>query len=231
MATIGEIRILVRDRLDEDSPRRWTNTQLDRWIEEAARDIARRSECLHKYGTVAVSANTQNVSLSTLTGLLKINKVEWQTTGDTSIRGLEYRDINGMDSIWWDGQAQAKSQPLYYTLIGNPPSLTVMVYPTPSQPGTLRVYYWHLPAVRQSSDSDAFVIEVPDGWHDLIADYAEYKALRKDADPRWKEAYDIYKDNLAAIVDQTRSYTDALNVIGMDAPGLAQWVWDDTWVG
>jgi hypothetical protein len=65
----------------------------------------------------------------------------------------------------------------------------------------------------------------------VIADYAEYKALRKDSDARWREAFEIYKDNLAAIVDLTRRYTDQMDLITPETPFLSAWVWDDTWVG
>lgn len=229
MATLGTIRTLVRDRLDEDSPRRWTNAQLDRWINEGARDVARRTECLHaKSSAIAVTANTQVTSLSTLTTLLKINRVEWKTDGDSRVIALEYRDYNSMDAVWWDAKETATSTPGYYTLTGNPPALSITVYPIPASAGTITVYYWRLPT---EATADADTVEVPEGWHDTLADYAEYKALRRDADPRWREAFDIYKDNLAALLTQTRRYTDGIDVVTPEAPHLASWVWDDTWVG
>jgi hypothetical protein len=228
MATLATVRQIVRDRLDEDTPRRWTNAQLNRWINEGARDIARRAECLQAKNTVSVSANAQTVSLSALTGLIKVNRVEWKGTGSSNVYALEYRDFNSMDAVWWDQQDNTTSTPRHYTLIGHPPSLTVQLYPIPSTSGTLRVLYWKLPA-EASADSDT--VEVPDGWWDVIADYAEYKALRKDSDARWREAFEIYKDNLAAIVDLTRRYTDQMDLITPETPFLSAWVWDDTWVG
>lgn len=229
MATLSTIRTLVRDRLDEDSPRRWTNSQLDRWINEAARDVARRTECLHaKSGDIAVSANAQEIGLSSLTTLLKINRVEWQSTGDSRVYALEYRDYNSMDAVWWDAKETTTSTPRFYTLTGNPPALSITIYPIPSQAGNLTIYYWRLPA---EADEDADTVEVPEGWHDVLADYAEYKALRRDADPRWREAFDIYKDNLAALLNQTRRYTDGIDVVTPETPYLSAWVWDDTWVG
>lgn len=228
MATLAQIRQLVRDRLDEETPRRWSNAQLNRWINEGARDVARRAECLQAKSTVAVTSGSQTVSLSTLTGLLKINRVEWKSTGSSNVYALEYRDFNSMDAVWWDQQDNTLSTPRHYTLIGNPPSLTIQLYPIPNTPGNLRILYWKLPL---EATLDLATVQIPDGWHDTIADYAEYKALRKDGDARWKEAFDIYKDNLAALVDLTRRYTDQMDLVTPETPFLASWVWDDTWIG
>ena len=228
MATLGDVRTLVRDRLDEATPRRWQNDQLNRWINEAARDVARRTECLHANGTVAVVAGVQQVSLATLTDIIRINRVEWKNTGESTIRSLEYRDFNNLDSVWWDQQAITRSKPSYFTLTGYPPALTLVLYPTPSAGGTLKVWYWKLPTAAASDNSR---IDIPEGWHDTIADYAEYKALRKDADPRWKEAFEIYKDNLEAINEVSRRYTDQNTVITPEVPHLASWVWDDGYGG
>lgn len=228
MATLGDIRQIVRDRLDEDTPRRWSNAQLNRWINEGARDVARRAECLQAKNTVSVSANAQTVPLSTLTGLIKVNRVEWKGTGSANVYALEYRDFNSMDAVWWDQQDNTTSTPRFYTLIGHPPSLTAQLYPLPSTSGTLRVLYWRLPV---EVTADAATVEIPDGWWDVIADYTEYKALRKDSDPRWREAFEIYKDNLSALVELTRRYTDQSDLITPETPFLSAWVWDDTWVG
>ena len=226
MATLGDIRTLVRDRLDEATPRRWTNDQLNRWINEGARDVARRSECLHANGTVPVSSGVQQVSLATLTDIIRINRVEWKTTGESTIHSLEYRDFNNLDAVWWDQQAITRSKPSYFTLTGYPPALTAVLYPTPSSAGSLKVWYWKIPP---NVTTDNATVQIPSGWEDTIADYAEYKALRKDADPRWKEAFEIYKDNLGAIVEMTRRYSDQNTVITPEVPHLASWVWDDSW--
>lgn len=229
MATLGEIRQLVRDRLDEDTPRTWSNSQLNRWINEGARDIARRTECLHRVSpAIPVAVNQQSVPLSILPNLLKINRVEWRDGGGTRVVALEYRDYNSMDAVWWDAKETTRSTPGFYTLTGNPPNLSVTVYPIPGSPGELTVYYWALP---DAVSADGDTVGIPDGWQDLVADYAEYKALRKDADPRWREAFEIYKDNLVAMVELTRRYTDQSDVITPVRPHLAAWVWDDTWVG
>jgi len=71
------------------------------------------------------------------------------------------------------------------------------------------------------------VIDLPDGWHDVALDYAEYRALRRDSDPRWKEAFELYKDNLASLVEQTRRFTDQNGMVTPDASGLPAWIYDD----
>lgn len=230
MTTLSEARKLLRDRLDESSPRRWQDDQLNAWINEGCRDITRRAEVLHAETDIAVLANVQNVGLSTVKGLLKLNRVEWHTTGQSSRFALEYRDFNNMDAVWFDQQSVTRSTPAFYTLKGTPPSITVVLYPTPSQAGTLRIHYW-----RASNDTvkDNDTLDLPTGWEDVALDYAEYKALRRDRDPEWQSAFQAYKDNLAAMVDTTRRFTDAATVITPDVGGsrLPAWLVDPGWSG
>lgn len=226
--TLKEARDLLRVRLDEPSPRRWQDHQLNAWINEGCRDVARRAECLHSEGTIAVLANVQTISLSTLTGLTKVNRVEWQTTGDSAKVALEYRDFNNMDAVWFDHQSVTKGRPDYYTLKGTPPSLSCVVYPTPSQAGTLRVHYWRVPA---DAGADATTLDLPEGWSDIVLDYAESRALRRDGNPEWKAALETYKDNLAALVETTRRYTDASTVISPEVGHLPAWLVDEFYGG
>lgn len=223
---LSDARLQLRDRLDEASPRRWTDSQLNRWINEGCRDIARRAECLQSTTDLAVAANTQQSSLASLSGLLRIHRVEWQTTGTTQWNALEPRDINDMDAIWWDHQTQHKSRPNYFTLKGTPPALTILLYPTDPTGGTARIWWWRLPV---EVTTDASTLDLPDGWYDVALDYAEYRAMRKDSDPRWKEAFDIYKDNLASLVEQTRRYNDQNATITPGVPHLPSWIYDDAY--
>lgn len=224
--TVRALKVELRDRLDEQTPRRWNDGQLTRWINEGARDIARRAECLQSVTDVVIAANEQTKSLSSLSGLLRIHRVEWQTTGSTQWNALEPRDINGMDAVWWDHQATHKNRPNYFTLKGTPPALSIIFYPTTPTGGTARVWWWRLPT---EALIDTATLDLPDGWHDVALDYAEYRALRKDADPRWKESFEIYKDNLASLIEQTRRYNDQNATITPEVPHLPSWIYDDSW--
>jgi hypothetical protein len=90
--------------------------------------------------------------------------------------------------------------------------MSVYLDPVPAEAGVLTLYYYRLPTARATADtSDAsLAIEVPDGFDDLVADYAEMRALRNDADPRWQDARSIYEDKLNALIVLTTRPVDGM---------------------
>lgn len=220
--TLSEMRTRVREYLDESTARFWTDTNLDRWINDAARDISRRAEVLQDTDQVAVSASTQEYTLGS--DVLRVYRVEWVPDSSTDYRySLEYRDFNSMDAIWWSQQTSTEGFPYWYTLWGYPPSLKIIVYPTPSESGTLYVRHYRTPA---EATSDGDTVEVPEGWVDLVPMYAEYVALRKDADPRWQEAKQIYEEKLGELVDLSRRWTDQADAIQVGTSQVPRWIWE-----
>lgn len=227
-APLSLVRSQLRERLDDMNVRRWSDRMLTTWINEGSRDVARRAECLQSVTDLAVAANTQTSSLASLTNLLRVHRVEWNRTGSNTWVALEPRDINNMDAVWWQSQTQTKSTPMYFTLKGTPPALSLILYPTDPTGGVARIWWWRLPT---EVIADADTIDLPDGWYDIVIDYAEYRALRRDSDPRWKEAFEIYKDNLGSLIEQTRRFTDQNAMVTPEAPGLPAWLYDDAWGG
>jgi hypothetical protein len=200
-ATLATLRSRVRDRLDEASARHWTDAQLNGWVNDGAEDIARQTESLLAIGTVSAVAGTQTYSLASLTpSPIRLHRIEFQPTGLSTKYPLEYRDFGVMDDTWGLTQSSHTGIPRYWTAWGFHPSMTLYLYPTPSQTGTIRLFYYRLPA-RRSNDGDT--IEVPDGWENLVVDFAEYHALRNDRDQRWQEARALYVDNLQAMIERT----------------------------
>lgn len=221
MTTLLQFRTLIRDRLDEPTARFWTDTQLNSWINEAAADIARRTETLQDRQTQSVVANTREYSLDA--NVLRVYRVEYIPTGaGQPTYPLEYRQFNALDSIWHTQSALTTGTPCYFTIWGFSPTNKIILYPTPTRAGTLRVYVYRLPT---ATTTDGTTIEVPAGWDSLVIDYAEYSALRKDRDPRWSEARSLYESRLADMWDMTRQYSDQMSVITPDVPlGLPQWL-------
>lgn len=221
MATLSDVRTDVRSRLDESSARLWTDAELNRWINEALRDIARRCETLQAYDDINVTANTQEYTLPT--DLLRVYRVEYRPTGG-QVFPLEYRDFNSMDSVWYSQQTSSRGRPYWFTMWGFPPSLKIILYPTPaSTDGAIRVYHYRLPA---EVSTDGATLELPSGWHDLVALYCEYIALRKDADPRWAEAKQLYEEKVGDLNDMTRRWTDQADAIQVGTSMLPKWLYD-----
>lgn len=217
--TLATIREDVRDRIDETAARRWTDAQLNRWINEGAIDIARRTEVLQAKQDITAVAGTQEYTLPT--DMIRVHRIEFTPTGSTSTYTPEYRDFNSMDGVWWSQKTSRRGTPVLYTVWGFPPTAKLVLYPTPDPGGTITVYYYRLPV---EAAADANSPELPEGWHDLLADYAEYKALRRDADPRWREAKQIFEENLGNLFDVTRRWTDQVGTIDTATTTLPGWL-------
>lgn len=221
MIQLVQARNDLRVRLDELSARAWLDPQLDGWINEGARDIARRLECLQAIKDIPVNTGVQQSPAPT--DMIRINRMEWKPTGQTTNYPLEFRNYNDMDSIWWTGQQQNTGVPQFYSMWGFPPQLNICLFPTPSSSGTLRVFYYRLPA---DVTSDNQIIEVPEGWQDLVVDYAEFMALRRDGQLSWQDAKTLYEQKLMTLMDVTRQYSDQPGRIGDSGGmgGLPNWL-------
>jgi hypothetical protein len=121
-------------------------------------------------------------------------------------------------------QATSYAYPNFFVPWGFPPNLTMQLYPVPSASGILNIYYYRLPAPITGTSADATVVEVVQGYEPLIEDYAEYMALRKDADPRWQEAKQIYEETLGAMIDGTRRFHDGVGWFSYGTNILPQWL-------
>lgn len=222
--TLSMLRNRLRTRLDDLSGRGWSDNELNTYLSEGARDVTRRAETNMTDDTVAVSSGTGLIT-SLPTDILRIYRVEWITSSDRRI-ALEFRDMNNMDAVWWDHQNLTQSEPMLYCTQGYPPALRVQLYPVPSESGTLKIFYYKI-AANLTADSD--LVDVPEGWDDMVLDYAEYRAYRRDSDERWESAQRRYNENLYAMIETTRRYVEASGMIQQDAPRIPAWLYGGDW--
>jgi hypothetical protein len=220
-----QARTFARDLLDEATPQFWTNTQLNEWINEACADAQRRVEWKETTATLTVDVNTQDFPAPDNT--MRIHKVEFnpapQAGNNQNTYTLEYRGFMEMDQIWGINQVWPATYPLYYTLWGNPGigTLKIRTYPVASQAGFLYVHYYPL-TVPAALDSDP--LDMLQGYEDLVTDYCMYRALRKDADPRWQEAKTSYEEKLSALMDASRTFQDQAGTFTTGQQALPQWL-------
>lgn len=205
MPTLGELQQDVRNHLDEDTARFWTDPELDRWIFEAMRDVARRAEILPDIFKIDVIASKEHYDLPK--DFLRVHRVEYRQDS-TNSWSLEYRPIMELDDMW-GRSSRSTGQPNFYTIWGSSNgSQQLRLYPLGSDSiaGGLLLYYYRLPREpKEAGDT----IDLPSGWTDLIPLYVEVVARRKDNDGRWKDAYNLYNERLDQMMRVTRLPTDS----------------------
>lgn len=198
----------VRYRLGEQEPRHWQNHELIRWANEGTKEIARRTEGLRTTQTISAVADTSTYTLPT--NFIRIHAVEFAYTGNNRTTQLQYLDQHN-----WQFHLPRSGWPEYWTTWGTPvtgyTTSGFKVFPAPTAVGSFTVYYYAVPAEVDAYDTataSTAVFEIPNGWDDVLIDYVEYKALRRDRDPRWQEAKALYEEGMNAMLDATMRYTD-----------------------
>lgn len=210
MTTLLELRTDVRSHVDEQTAIFWEDTELDRWINEGLREVARRSETLQKQRSYTVENGKEAYPLPD--DMLRIYRVEYKRTTD-HIMPLEFRPFNEMDSVWGYSRTRTGGSPEFYSIWSYPGSGGQGLYVTPVPSETLsdglRVFYYALP---KQVVEDEDVAEIPAGWEDLIPLYVEYTARRKEAsDNRWQEAKGLFEERLKEMLKTTRNWSDQQN--------------------
>jgi hypothetical protein len=220
--SLGTARANVRSLIDETNSQFWTNLELDNWINEGCYDAARRGEWKRAKASIVVTANTQTYTAPV--DVYRIYRIEFVPTASDVTYTLEFRGYMEMDQVWGINQQWPASYPLYYTLWKVPPAMNIIVYPVPAQAGNFFVYYYQT-VTTALVDGDA--IDMLQGWEDMIYDFAAYRALRKDADPRWKEFKDTYEDKMTMFITSTRQFQDQAGTFSTGQAALPEWLISD----
>jgi hypothetical protein len=214
--TLSEYIRRSRSILDEPASRMWSDAELTDWINDGARDLARRAEDLLTYDqTLAVSPN---VAAYPLPGdVIRIHRCEFVPSNSTQTYPVRASSQDEMDQIWGSYQQNPASYPSYFVTRGYPggsgsSAFKIQFYPVPAQAGTINLYYYKVPA-RLAPGDLALTLDLPEGWDDLILQYVEWRALRKTKDQRWQEAYQMYNTNLDYLLNVTRFFHDQQQVM------------------
>jgi hypothetical protein len=212
----------VRSLLDEPSAQFWSDAELTHWINAGCTDLARRVEWKRAQATIAVTGGTQSYTAPVDT--YRIYRIQFTPTSSQNTYTVEFRGYMEMDQIWGINQQWPASYPLYYTLWKVPPTMSIILYPVPSQAGNLTVFYYQqvVPAVATTDN-----IDVLSGWEDTVDDYACYRALRKDADPRWQDFKASYEEKVTAMIDTTRTFQDQAGTFTTGQSALPTWLVSD----
>jgi hypothetical protein len=212
-------RTAVRERLDEATEVFWKDDEIDRWLNEACRDIARATETLRDIATISVTLPT-TTTYNLPTDCIQVHNVEYTRTGENTIYPVQPSRISSAEAMGWTNQDTSGIPQMYFTW-GFSGSAQLYLWPKPADAGTVTVWYYRLPA-EATLDSDN--LEIPEGWQDLLYEYCEYKARLKAGDEmRWKASRDEYQQKLVDHLNVTRDMVDQPHYI---SGGGSQVWWD-----
>lgn len=228
MATNLQIITRVRDMLDEATARQWTDSQLRTWMNDGANEIARVTRVLETSTDVSVTAGSATAAIPA--ACLEIQHCYWKNTGETRLTPLVAHYYEAMDPIWGTYDTAVTGDPVAFAPRGISPNLTVHLYPIPSQAGTLRVFYANLPtAIALDTTADSSTSSIPEGWVDLLVSYVEFRALRKDRDPRWQEAKALFNEALEQLAEYSVMSIAREMVHDPMVGGMPRWLVDPDW--
>jgi hypothetical protein len=192
------------------------------FINESVRDIARRTMTLQSAATVSMSANTNQALLPVDT--IRVFQVLAYPVSIASgnepvqLQPADYRQAMAGYGVTGTGT------PRVFSTWGFPPSLYMYLFPKLDSAYELSISYYRLPADRST---DGQTLDLVAGWEDLMLDGAEYRALRRDRDDRWKEAKALYEGAIADAIDQTAKWVESNGMV--QAPGGLYPTWLTSW--
>lgn len=226
-STLAELIRDTRSHVDESVAAMWTDEELARWVWEAARDIARRTEWNKKTRYIDTVANQQTYKLPD--DWFRIHRIEYRQSAGYSY-ALEFQEFMNMDDIWLSSR-EVSGNPTWWSLWGDDKGdEQLYIYPRPSTAITqgLLMYYYAVPKKLNTNDFNA-TVEVPAGWQDLVPLYVEVLCRRKEArDSRWQEAQLLYEARLNEFMKVSRHPTDQENFVSQSSPsGIPGWLYND----
>jgi hypothetical protein len=173
--------------------------------------------------TIAAVIGTSEYTISS--SALRVHRVEFTPTGEDTYR-LEYMDLKNLDNFGWSQRTLRQDRPYVYSMWGSGRTLKLISFPSPSIAGNFTTWYYRLPTAlaEVNTTSSATHVEIPQGWDDVLLDYIEYRALRKDRDPRWVESKAMYDEQSTQMFDATRRWVDDAGLIMPDQSPLPTWL-------
>lgn len=215
--TITQAVTQVRYLLEETSAHFWSDTMIQTWLNQACWDIARQAQSLWQQVTIPAVPTQANYPLPA--DMLGVHKLTFliKTGGVSSQQwfNLEFRGIKQMDEIWGILHQLPAAYPNAFYLWNDPTTKTptesspgtawyMGIYPVPATTGTFTLYYYRKARTAGTGGN----LDVTIGYEDLCYEYAVYKAKRRDRDPTWQTALQLYKTMLQNMINNTVRFSD-----------------------
>jgi hypothetical protein len=178
---LGELRGQVTFLFGDVGNVRLPPGEVDKWINNAQLDIARKTEILKTAQVVSLQADRQEYPLSFI--FIRVERVINQSND----RVLDFVSQQGLDDLY--RHKTHKGEPEYYFIWGER-EINFFPTPTSAQAGQqIKVFFIKEPPTLVN-DSD--VPEIPSYMHEELVRYALGKA--KELDEDWEAAMALDKD-------------------------------------
>lgn len=184
-----------------------TNDKLNRTINEGLRRFVRETLCLNDTFVTTTAAGIAAYTLpADSLNPPKVHQVTWDCYVLHPMTYLETRDLNS-----------------YLHSTGSPSSFyidenKVFLYPIPDSAKEMNIVYYKKPATLSADDD---VPEIPEEFHEALANYAAYQIMRSDrgALSETINAADFHEREFSEAIRRCRaamwhSQNDVLDVIG-----------------
>jgi len=160
----SDIRLRVRDKLNESTASFFSDAQINRWINDAELDIATKGLCLESIQSKSTTANQRTVSVA----CIKVFHVEYiPATGDP----IGLVKINPL--LLGHGKTDGNT-PQYWFKWGG----VIGIEPKPTAKYNLNIYTSIIPTAEMALDADE--PEIPASFHDLIISFAAQRGFLRD---------------------------------------------------
>lgn len=203
---LSEIRDSARSKADEEATGFIDNTELNRYVNQGHRfvygKIVQRFEDFFVVkgtalngGLIPITSNQNEYSLPTT--FYKLVRVERRNTNDSNENNwrkiLRLNLSNDQINDFYPAR-QGYDLGFGYYLAGS----KIYLRPVPSSGFDMRL--WFIPqSTTMALDADN--PSVPEEYHELIAEYAAIQMLRKSGEGIWKEATDLFNQELQHMLD------------------------------
>lgn len=223
MPTTADLIQLVRDSLDESIPAQFSDPMLIRWLNEGNRDLARSTRHLKDKITVNTVAGSGSYALPA--NIVAVEHCYFSEAASGRNYPMTPRHLENFDAVrGYDWSREGT--PSFFTTQGFAPSLTLTTFPVPvSSADHFTLLVARLPVAIDPSASDLATVDTVEAWFDALVDYCEFKALRRDRDPRWQESYQFYQEKRDGLINNPDYHTANREMVADPSAGyLPRWL-------
>lgn len=211
--TLLQIRTAARTELLETTAARWSDEQLNRYINDGQEDLAAASQRRVRK-TVAVSAGSSTASVSS--DVLQITDLWWESGGTRS-------KVAWADKPF-EPDTAGQGIPVLAWLEGD----TIRLWPAAQADGTLLVKGIPKPAA-MGADSDTHDLPDYQCTNEALIAYCVWKAYETDYDPQrevWGGKYAMLKGRFAQLEMQRQPQTQTVDDVYDDPEPFPLTPWD-----